>query len=83
MKSEPAYLLPDHAIDVWRRSRAQHRLRGLAQGQSNQEIAETLNIEKTTVRSHISNILNKLDVENRTQAALYAVELGLWKRESK
>ena len=52
-------------------------LRGLAQGQSNQEIAETLNIEKTTVRSHISNILDKLGVENRTQAALYAVEMGL------
>lgn len=52
-------------------------LRGLAYGLSNQELAETLNIEKTTVRSHISNILKKLDLDNRTQAALLAVETGL------
>jgi len=58
-------------------TREREVLRGLAQGQSNQEIAETLNIEKTTVRSHISNILDKLGVENRTQAALYAVEMEL------
>ena len=58
-------------------TREREVLRGLAQGQSNQEIAETLNIEKTTVRSHISSILNKLGLDNRTQAALYAVEIGL------
>lgn len=52
-------------------------LRALGKGHSNQEIAEELNIEKTTVRSHISRILNKLDLDNRTQAALYAVEMGL------
>ena len=52
-------------------------LRGLAHGQSDQEIAAILGVEKTTVRSHISNILGKLGLENRTQAALYAVELSL------
>jgi DNA-binding NarL/FixJ family response regulator len=52
-------------------------LRALGQGLSNQEIAEKLNIEITTVRSHISRILNKLGLDNRTQAALYAVESGL------
>ena len=52
-------------------------LRALGQGLSNQEIAEELSIEITTVRSHISRILNKLNLDNRTQAALYAVESGL------
>jgi two-component system, NarL family, response regulator LiaR len=52
-------------------------LRLLAQGQSNQEIARNLNISDTTVRSHVSNILMKLDVSNRTQAALAARERHL------
>lgn len=52
-------------------------LRLLAQGQSNQEIARNLNISMTTVRSHVSNILSKLNVSNRTQAALVAQERQL------
>ena len=55
----------------------------LAEGLTNQEIAQTLNIEKTTVRSHIGNILSKLGLENRTQAALYAVEMGLGQPKEK
>ncbi|MCB0167955.1 MAG: response regulator transcription factor [Anaerolineae bacterium] len=66
--SAPTFDLTERELDV---------LRGLAQGQSNQEIAESLNVEKTTVRSHISRILSKLGVDNRTQAALYAIEMGL------
>ena len=52
-------------------------LRLLAQGQSNQEIARNLHISMTTVRSHVSSILMKLDVSNRTQAALIARERPL------
>jgi len=52
-------------------------LRSVAQGLSNQQIAEALGIETTTVRSHISTILNKLDLDNRTQAAVYAIDRGL------
>ena len=73
----PAPPSPEPALTT----REREVLRGLAQGQSNQEIAETLNIEKTTVRSHISSILNKLNLDNRTQAALYAVEMGLGRLE--
>ena len=73
----PAPPSPEPALTT----REREVLRGLAQGQSNQEIAETLNIEKTTVRSHISSILNKLDLDNRTQVALYAVEMGLGRLE--
>ncbi len=52
-------------------------LRLLAQGQTNQEIAARLNISTTTVRSHVSNILLKLNASNRTQAALTAIERKL------
>jgi NarL family two-component system response regulator LiaR len=49
----------------------------LAQGLSNSDIADQLIITERTVRSHVSNILAKLHVANRTQAALYAVQQGL------
>ncbi len=52
-------------------------LRFLVLGNSNQEIASALNISATTVRSHVSNILQKLGVSNRTQAALVAQERHL------
>lgn len=52
-------------------------LRLLAQGQSNKEIAHALSIGEKTVKTHVSNILSKLSVPSRTQAALYAVRIGL------
>jgi two-component system, NarL family, response regulator LiaR len=52
-------------------------LRLLASGQSNKEIARALIIAEKTVKSHVSNILGKLGVPGRTQAALYAVRHGL------
>ncbi len=52
-------------------------LRLLAKGQANKEIAATLNIGETTVKTHVSNILMKLGVPSRTQAALYAARIGL------
>ena len=52
-------------------------LRLLATGQSNKEIARNLSINESTVKSHVSNILNKLGVQGRTQAALHAVRIGL------
>jgi NarL family two-component system response regulator LiaR len=52
-------------------------LRLLAQGKSNREIAAQLVIAELTVRTHVSNILGKLHLANRTQAALYALKEGL------
>nr|4WT0_A Chain A, Response regulator receiver domain protein [unidentified]4WT0_B Chain B, Response regulator receiver domain protein [unidentified]4WU4_A Chain A, Response regulator receiver domain protein [unidentified]4WU4_B Chain B, Response regulator receiver domain protein [unidentified]4WUH_A Chain A, Response regulator receiver domain protein [Enterococcus faecalis S613]4WUH_B Chain B, Response regulator receiver domain protein [Enterococcus faecalis S613]4WUL_A Chain A, Response regulator len=51
----------------------------IAQGKSNQEIADELFITLKTVKTHVSNILAKLDVDNRTQAAIYAFQHGLAK----
>lgn len=49
----------------------------LARGLSNQEIGNRLTISERTVRTHVSNILSKLELANRTQAALYALREGL------
>lgn len=59
--------LTDREVDV---------LRLLAKGLTNQEIAEALVIGEGTVRTHVSNILGKLHLANRTQAALYALREG-------
>jgi NarL family two-component system response regulator LiaR len=52
-------------------------LRLVAQGLSNQAIARQLNISDPTVRTHVSNILSKLHLATRIQAALYALREGL------
>jgi NarL family two-component system response regulator LiaR len=52
-------------------------VRLVAQGLSNEEIGEKLFIAERTVRTHVSNILAKLHLANRTQAALYALREGL------
>jgi NarL family two-component system response regulator LiaR len=52
-------------------------LRLVAQGLSNQDIAQKLVVSEGTVRIHVSNILTKLHLANRTQAALYALQEGL------
>jgi NarL family two-component system response regulator LiaR len=52
-------------------------LRLLARGRSNKEIAADLSITEKTVKTHVSHILGKLGVSSRTQAALYAIRIGL------
>ena len=49
----------------------------IARGLSNREIARELSISEPTVRTHVSNILRKLGLKSRTQAALYALKEGL------
>jgi NarL family two-component system response regulator LiaR len=51
--------------------------RMVARGSSNHHIAETLFISEKTVKTHISNILSKLHLEDRTQLAIYAIQNGL------
>jgi DNA-binding NarL/FixJ family response regulator len=52
-------------------------LRLLAEGLANKEIALKLSIGEKTVKTHVSNVLLKLNVRSRTQAALYAAQIGL------
>ncbi|HET7091277.1 MAG TPA: response regulator transcription factor [Anaerolineae bacterium] len=52
-------------------------IRWVAQGCSNHEIAQKLVISDKTVKSHVSNILSKLNLEDRTQLAIYAIKHGL------
>jgi NarL family two-component system response regulator LiaR len=52
-------------------------LRLIATGKSNREIADELVLAELTVRTHVSNILRKLHLASRTQAALYALKEGL------
>jgi len=52
-------------------------LRLIAQGLTNQEIADRIAVSEPTVRTHVSRILGKLHLASRTQAALYAVREGL------
>ncbi len=49
----------------------------LAQGLTNREIARTLTVSASTIKIHVEHILAKLDVSDRTQAAVRAIELGL------
>ncbi|HEY6940200.1 response regulator transcription factor, partial [Dokdonella sp.] len=52
----------------------------IAEGLNNQQIAERLGIGEKTVKTHVSNVLGKLDVSDRTQAAVYAWKSGLKQR---
>lgn len=66
---------PDGTRDLTPRER--EILAHLADGLSNREIAERLVLSPETVKSHVAAILNKLEVSDRTQAAVYAVRHGL------
>ena len=76
------------AVETGQHQKAQDRLRALsdretevvravASGQSNAEIAAALFMSVATVKAHISSILSKLDLDNRTQIALLAHDAGL------
>jgi len=57
-------------------------LRLLAHGLSNRQIARELVLSEKTVKAHVSGVLGKLGVADRTQAALHAVRAGLIDQES-
>jgi DNA-binding NarL/FixJ family response regulator len=70
--TNPFLELTDREMDV---------LRLIAAGKSNQEIASDLVISEKTVKTHITNILSKLHLKDRTQAAVYAWQAGIVRRD--
>lgn len=75
LMKEPAQPAP-HTINQLT-PRERDVLAELTKGKSNREIASALYVTEKTVKTHISNIFTKLEVQDRTQAALYAVKHGL------
>ena len=71
-KSSPFTLLTDREMEV---------LKLIAKGHTNAKIAEELFITVGTVKGHVSNILSKLHLADRTQAAVYAWQQGIVRRE--
>lgn len=69
----------DHLAELTERELEVLRL--IAQGLNNREIARQLIISEKTVKTHVSNILSKLNLADRTQAAIYALKAGLAKSE--
>lgn len=69
-KKEEGQVLTERELDV---------LKLLAQGDGDREIAKKLVVSERTVHFHVGNILSKLHLANRTQAALYAIRKGLAK----
>ena len=65
------------ADELTEREREREILRYVARGDNNREIGEALFITEGTVKNHVSNILSKLALRDRTQAALWAREHGL------
>jgi len=75
-KTEQLPAHPDHRIRELT-EREEEILRHLAQGATNQEIAASLDVSEKTVRNRLSEIFSKLRLNNRTQAALYALREGI------
>jgi NarL family two-component system response regulator LiaR len=72
---------PDAVVLESLSAREREVLTLMAEGLSNQLIAERLGIGEKTVKTHVSNVLGKLDVSDRTQAAVYAWKSGMKQRE--
>lgn len=69
---------PSHPLADKLTEREMQVLEGLTKGQSNKEIARDLDLAEPTIKLHVKTLYRKIDVHNRTQAALVAKEAGLF-----
>jgi NarL family two-component system response regulator LiaR len=79
-ESEPSARAPEKSQDPMPEGitpREVEVLRLLAQGRTNLQIAQDLAVSRGTIKSHVQNIIAKLGVSDRTQAAVRAIELGI------
>ncbi|BDM83350.1 response regulator [Acaryochloris marina] len=77
LKTQRAGEAPKLPTDTPLTTRELEVLKLLAKGNTNKEIAKAFNLSEGTVKNHVSNILMRLELRDRTQAAVYAVEHGL------
>jgi DNA-binding NarL/FixJ family response regulator len=82
LDKQTAQSLEDDSPDIALSLREQQVLEQLTIGGTNREIATTLFISEETVKSHVSNILSKLGLENRTQAISYALKNDIVRRDT-
>jgi two-component system nitrate/nitrite response regulator NarL len=80
LKRKTAAPLPDKALLS---AREREILAALARGASNKELAREFELAESTVKIHVQNILRKLKLTSRVQAAVYAVEHGMAKINNK
>ncbi|MBW6472367.1 MAG: response regulator transcription factor [Anaerolineaceae bacterium] len=82
MDQQTAESISDKMPEIKLSLREQEVLEQLAGGDTNREIASTLMISEETVKSHVSNILSKMGLENRSQAISHALINGLVRKDS-
>ncbi|MEM8807673.1 MAG: response regulator transcription factor [Cyanobacteria bacterium P01_G01_bin.38] len=77
LKHKQRPVAPKPQVDTPLTARELEVLKLIAKGTTNKGIAQALNVSEGTVKNHVSNILMRLELRDRTQAAIYAVENGL------
>lgn len=77
IRSNQTTTVPLPPVETPLTTREKEVIRLIAKGKTNKGIAQTLNVSEGTVKNHVSNILMRLELRDRTQAAIYAVENGL------
>ena len=77
LKTSPLTIGPKPQIETSLTVRELEVLKLIAKGSTNKGIAQALNVSEGTVKNHVSNILMQLNLRDRTQAAIYAIENGL------
>lgn len=77
IKNKPHTAAVQPPVDTPLTARELEVIKLIAKGYTNKGIAQTLHVSEGTVKNHVSNILMRLELRDRTQAAIYAVENGL------